>query len=143
MQKGNAITLKYQHDHIEDAVIIYQSGKCIVYLVADEAEHPDAFVKLEFERAQCIRSAATDCSPAIGIYPEKMGVSFIVELTNSNWPVEANQKYTYAGSGLKPREHHYVVSNHDVFHEILANSFSESLVEQGSPEYGVVKYHFQ
>jgi hypothetical protein len=142
MQSGIAIALKFKHDHIEDSVLIYNCEECTVYLIAESKESVESFVKLSFERARCVRSACTDCSPAIGIYPKESGSSFIVELTESNWAVEAHKAYTYAGSQLKPRGRHYVVTNHDIFHEILAESFIESLVEAGSKEYEAIKYYF-
>lgn len=143
MQSGIAITLKYQHDYIEDSVLIYSCDECVVYLVADEGKYLDSFVKLDFERARCVRSARTDCSPAIGVYPKESGASFLVELTESQWPIEAHKRYTYVDSQLKPRGRHFVVTNHDVFHEILADSFTESIIQPSSPEYDIIKYHFK
>jgi hypothetical protein len=142
MQKGIAVSLKYQHDHIEDSVLIYNPHECIVYLVAEEIEHENSFVKLEFSRARSIRSARTDCSPAVGIYPEKVGESFIVELTESKWPLEAHNLYSYSGTKYQPNMRHFVVSNHDIFHEILAESFTEKLVSQGNPEHEHIKSYF-
>ena len=142
MPSGIAITLQYQHDHIEDSILVYSSQECSVFLLADTESDVTSFVKLKFEGARCVRSARTDCSPAIGIYPKDSGASFIVELTDSKWPVEAHNSYTYAGSPLKPRGRHFVVSNHDVFHEILAESFVEHLVEQGDVEYENVERYF-
>jgi hypothetical protein len=142
MRPGVAIPLKYRHQHIEDAVLVYTTHKCAVYLLAENEERAPSFVKLQFDRTRCVRSAGTDCSPAIGIYPSEQGVSFIVELTESKWPAEANEAYTYATSSLKPRGRHFVVSNHDVFHEILAESFSEYFIDQESDEYEFVKKLF-
>ena len=142
MQLGNAITLKYQHDHIEDSVLIFSCEKCSVYLVAAGKKHAESFVKLEFEGVQCVRSARTDCTPAMGIYPKEAGASFIVELTESKWAVEAHELYVYAGSSIQPRGRHFVVSNHDIFHEILAESFSESIIDPGDIEYDFAKYLF-
>ena len=142
MKSGTAITLKYQHHHIEDAVLVYSSQECSVFLLAESEQAAPSFVKIQFEGARCVRSARTDCSPAIGIYPSNLGESFLVELTDSKWPIEAHNAYTYAGSPLKPRGRHFVVSNHDVFHEILAESFSESLIAQGEAEYEFIKKYF-
>lgn len=143
MKSGIAITLKYQHDHIEDAVLLYSSRECSVFLLAVEQEGVSSFVKLTFNGALCARSARTDCSPAIGIYPKESGKSFIVELTDSSWPIEAHKMYVYQDSPLRPRGRHFVVSNHDVFHEILADSFQEQLIEPAHPEYDHVKSYFQ
>ncbi|MEG0936483.1 MAG: hypothetical protein RSE32_13160 [Comamonas sp.] len=142
MHSGIAIPLKYRHNHIEDAALLYTSIYCIVYLLAESIAEAPSFVKLQFEGARCVRSARTDCSPAIGIYPSDPEASFIVELNNSNWPTEAHKSYTYQNSALKPRGKHYVVSNHDVFHEILADTFSESLITEGCAEYEFVKHYF-
>ncbi len=51
--------------------------------------------------------------------------------------------YVYQDSPLKPLGRHFVVSNHDVFYEILADSFQEQLIEPAHPEYGHVKSYFQ
>ena len=142
MKSGIAITLQYQHDHIEDAVLIYSSQECSVFLLAEGEQTTPSFVKLKFEGARCVRSASTDCSPAIGIYPSNPGDNFLVELTDSKWPIEAHNAYTYANSPLKPRGRHFVVSNHDVFHEILAESFEESLIVSGNAEYECIKKYF-
>lgn len=142
MNSGTAITLTYQHDHIEDAVLIYSSQECSVFLLIESEQTTPSFVKLKFERARCVRSARTDCSPAIGIYPSNPGNSFLVELKDSKWAIEAHNAYTYANSPLKPRGRHFVVSNHDVFHEILAESFEESLVVSGDTEYECIKKYF-
>ena len=142
MRSGIAISLKYRHSHIEDGVLVYTSHICAIYLLAESEGIAPSFVRLQFDSARCVRSARTDCSPAIGIYPPESGVSFIVELTDSKWPIEAHEFYTYAGSILKPRGRHYVVSNHDLFYEILADSFSESLVEQDDADYDFIKKYF-
>ena len=78
----------------------------------------------------------------MGIYPSNPGHSFLVELTDSTWPIEAHNAYTYASSPLKPGGRHFVVSNHDVFHEILAESFEESLIVPGDAEYECIKEYF-
>ena len=142
MNSGIAITLKYQHDYIEDSVLIYSCDECAVYLVADNEQNAGSLVKLSFERARCVRSARTDCSPAIGIYPKKSGASFIVELTESNWALDAHKAYVYAGTELRPGARHYVVTNHDIFHEILAESFTECLIEPNSEEYEAINCYF-
>jgi hypothetical protein len=142
VRSGTAITLKYQHDHIEDSVLVFSSQECSVLLLVSADEEIKSFVKLDFDKAMCTRSARTDCSPAIGIYPKEAGVSFIVELTESTWPIEAHKSYVYADSNLKPRGRHFVVSNHDVFHEILADSFTETLVENGDDMYQEICRHF-
>lgn len=142
MRVGVAIPLKYQNDHIEDAVLVYTSHSCVVYLAQQTEGSAPSFVKLEFERARCVRSARTDLSPALGIYPLDPQKSFLVELTDSNWANEAHRAFTYDGSTLKPHGRHFVLSNHDVFHEILADSFSESLVLKGETEHEFIKNYF-
>lgn len=142
MQSGTGITLKFSYDYIEDSVLVHNCQDCFVYLIADQIAHKDSFVKLKFRGTICVRSARTDCSPAIGIYPKKSGVSSIVELKDSKWPKEAHALYTYSDSRLKPRGRHFVITNHDIFHEILAESFTESLIHPGDSEYDFIKQHF-
>ncbi|MFO1094020.1 MAG: hypothetical protein U0992_12020 [Planctomycetaceae bacterium] len=139
---GRAIPLKYRHDYIEDAVLVFSCGECSVFLIQDAKVESPTYVELVFQRAKCVRSARTDCTPAIGIYPDQVGSSFIVELTESQWPIEAHKAYVYATSPLKPSGRHFVVSNHDVFHEILAESFSEGIIGPGDSRYGFVTQLF-
>jgi hypothetical protein len=88
MRSGIAISLRHQHAHIEDAVLIYTSQHCAVYLLANTHAAALSFVKLKFEGARCVRSASTDLNPAIGIHPTELGVSIIVELTDSTCPLK-------------------------------------------------------
>jgi len=140
--KGQAILLRYQHDHIEDSVLVFSCEQCSVFLVQDATVDSPTYVELRFARTKCVRSARTDCTPAIGIYPDQEGASFIVELTDSQWPIEAHRAYVYATSPLKPCGRHFVISHHDVFHEILADSFTETLVRPGDSRYTFVRQLF-
>jgi hypothetical protein len=142
MSLGKAIPLKYKHDHIEDGVLVYSSQECSVYFLSSAESAEISLIRLQFEDACCVRSVRTEFSPAMGIYPADHEASFIVELTDSNWAVEAHEAYTYRGSTLKPRGRHFVVSNHDLLHEILAESFTETLLENGSVEYDFAKMYF-
>lgn len=143
MPKGQAIPLKYQHDHIEDSVLVFSCGQCSVFLIQDATVDSPTYVELTFDRTVCVRSARTDCTPAMGIYPDQAGASFIVELTESQWPIEAHRTYVYATSPLKPRGRHFVVSNHDIFHEILAESFTEAILRPGDSRYDLVTHLFK
>lgn len=143
MQSGVALTLKYNHDYIEDSVIVFSCNRCSIYLRAEVKQFPSSFVKLQFDGVQCSRSARTDCSPAIKVCSKEPGASFIVELIESNWPAEANKSYVYAGSSVKREYRHFVITNHDIFHEVLAETFTESIVQQGDLEYEFVKILFK
>ena len=138
MVAGKAITLKYQHDHLEDSVLVYSCSECSVYLVAALEGDQLTFVKLKFQDVQCVRSARTDCTPAMGIYPETPGASYIAEITDTRWPLEARKAYVYATSSQAPTGRHFVVSNHDIFYEVLAESCSESLVKPSGGGYQAV-----
>jgi hypothetical protein len=140
--KGRAIPLKYKHDYIEDSILVFSCEKCSVFLIQDATVDSPTYVELRFDGTMCVRSARTDCTPAIGIYPDQAGASFIVELTGSQWPIEAHKAYVYATSPLKPRGRHFVVSNHDIFHEILADSFTEAIVRPGDSRYALVSQLF-
>jgi len=142
MPKGQAITLKYQHDWNEDAVLSFSCNKCSVYFIQDVDSSQPTFIELRFHKTQTVRSARTDCTPAIGIYPEDLNACFIVELTDSTWPTEARKAYIYADSPIKPSGRHFVVSNHDIFHEILAESFTELLLKPGDSGYEFAKTLF-
>lgn len=142
MASGKAITLKFNHNYIEDSVLVFSCGECSVFLIHEFSSNQPTFVELRFQSVMCVRSARTDCTPAMGIYPEQSGVSFIVELTDSPWAVEAHKAYVYPRSSLTPSGRHFVVSNHDIFHEVLAESFTESLVRPGDSNYEFAKSLF-
>lgn len=139
---GIAITLQNNYDHIEESVLIFSCEECSVYLLAKSKLSDHSFIRLEFRDVQCVRSARTDCTPAMGIYPKNPSDGFIVELTKTNWPSEARKAYVYSTSSIEPRGKHYVVSNHDIFHEILAESFDETLIVKGNANYDYVKSLF-
>ena len=139
---GIAITLQNQYDYNEDAVLILSDHKCSVYLLADSNLEDESYIQLGFQGVQCSRSARTECTPAMGIYPKTPSDSCIVELTKTNWSAEVREKYVYATSSIEPRGKHYVVSNHDVFHEVLADSFSEKLIKKGDENYDFIKSLF-
>ena len=142
MAKGKAAILKFKYNYIEDSILIFSSDECSVFLIHELNSNQPTFVELKFQRVKCVRSARTDCTPAMGIYPEESGVSFIVELTESSWAVEAHKAYVYSSSLSSPRGRHFVVSNNDIFHEILAESFIEDLVGPKHPKYDFVKALF-
>lgn len=142
LKTASAIDLQYQYKIVEDSVIIFDSEKCVVYLIAEESAHGKAIVKLEFIRAKCVRSARTDCAPGIEVKSKNSGNSFIVEIIDSSWPVEANDNYRYSSSAAQSYGKHFVVRCHDIFHEVLADSFEQSLVVLGEHEYEIARLHF-
>ena len=139
MSEGHAIPLQHQFDWNEDSVLVFTTHGCSVILQAVLPDEASGFIILEFEGALCVRSASTDCSPVTGINRPSDASSWVTVLDTSNWDDEAHRAYRYIGTPKSIQRRHFVVSNHDVFHEILAESFSEHLVEATSQDYEKIK----
>ena len=142
MANGYAIELENDFEWNEDSVLQFTTHDCFVVLLG-KSEEEQSYILLEFHNALTARTASTDCSPDIGIHSEVPGKSSISVLTNSDWDNEAHKKYTYSGTPKRRSRKHYVVSNHDLFHEILAESFSERKVALGDPGFEQIEAIFQ
>lgn len=133
MADGKAHVLNNKFAYNEDSILIHGPSACSVFLISEESP-TTKYIEIRFNSARCARSASTDCTPAIGIYPESNEpVSFVAELTSSKWIPEAHKSYTYGGTAPWEEYKHYVISNHDVFHEIIAESFEEYAVLENNP----------
>jgi len=140
MSRGNAIELENKFDWSEDSVLLYTTHGCTVILQGEYEDIKDLyFVVLDFSGVRTIRGASTDCTPAFGIQPKNIGASFVAEIYESDWDNEAHLKYTYSGTPKSRELKHFVISNHDVFHEILGESFDERKVSQGNTEFEMIK----
>ena len=141
MSEGIAHTLTHKYDLYGNSIVVHTTNLCSVYLLGEteESESP-YYVALNFEGVKCIRSVRSDCRPGLGIYPEDERKSYIVELTNSTWASEAHSSYTYEGTPFTDEKRHFVIHNHDIFHEILGTSFIEKLISEGSEEYSCLLY---
>ncbi|RBP44678.1 hypothetical protein [Arenicella xantha] len=136
MSNGIAINLENKFAFNEDSVLIYTTHGCKVILQGDVDDGDNHyFIILEFFDVISVRSAATDCTPAFNIDSKKVGVSFVAELTNSQWDDEAHLSYTYTGTKKITNRKHFVVTNHDVFHEVLGKSFVEQKISRTSKDY--------
>ncbi len=140
MSNGYAVELKAKFDWNEDSVLVFTTHGCTVIQQGkvEEGEVP-FFILLKFNGTKCVRGASTDCSPDFGIHPETRGASSISVLTDTEWDEDAHNEYTYIGTPKDTVRKHYVVSNHDVFHEILAESFTETKVTHGDPNFESIK----
>ena len=108
-----------------------ETVSCIYFFVWDSAD----IGKLEFD-AKAYRSVRTDCNP----YMTKE-FSFLVEVVGSDWPSEM-ENWVYMDSRNAPwfleakkRAKHYVVAGNDIYHEFLADEFSEEYLSENSEEY--------
>ncbi len=140
MSNGIAIELKNKFAFTEDSVLIYTTHGCTIILQGDvDDDENHYFITLEFSDVISVRSAATDCSPAFNVDSKKIGVSFVAELNKSQWDDEAHQAYTYTGTTKITNRKHFVVTNHDIFHEVLGKSFVEKKISRTSKEYQPIR----
>lgn len=138
MGKGVCLELKNNFAWSEDSVLLYTTHGCRVILQSLKAGEFNGFIILNFKGVSCVRSAATDCSPAFDVKPDKAGVSYVAIL-DSNWDDEAHEKYTYIGTPKYLERKHFVVTNHDVFHEILGESFEEIFISKKDERYDFIE----
>jgi hypothetical protein len=110
-----------------------ETTSCVYFLVHDS----DDLGKLTF-KAKSYRAVLTDCNP----YMNKT-FSFLLEVAGSEWPMEMD-KWVYLDSRnaswfleSKKRVKHYVVAGNDIYHEFLADGFSEEYLVKGCEEYQV------
>ena len=143
MSKGYAVELNNKFAWTEDSVLVFTTHGCLIILLGEYRDDLEAyFVLLDFKSAQCVRSASTDCSPSVDIYSDNKEASYISVLTDTNWEEEAHSNYAYSGTPKLTERKHYIVSNHDIFHEILAESFSENKISIEDPMYENVRSYF-
>lgn len=129
MSSGYAIELKNNYAWSEDSVLLFTTHGCQIILLGDYESEQDAyFLLIDFNDAKCVKSASTDLCPDMLIEPENIGAKYISVLTDSNWDDEAHQMYCYKGTPKNTIRKHFVLSNHDVFHEVLAKSFTETKI---------------
>jgi hypothetical protein len=145
MITGKEFKLSNNYDWTEEAIIIFGHLKCDVFLFVEEASRPPSILKISFNHAIAIRSARTDCSPGLKFKEEtekvEAGASCVLELFNSKWPEQALKSYTYGDFPFE-LSRHFVVESHDVFHEILADKYTENLIKSEDKEYVFAKSLF-
>jgi hypothetical protein len=143
MKKGYAVELKNKFAWAEDSVMIFTThGWQVILLGEYDDDSEPFFILLDFQGAMCTRSASTDCCPDMHICGENFDASYISVLTESSWNEDAHKKYRYRGTPNDIVRLHYVISNHDVFHEVLAKSFTETRITKIDENYNTVKSCF-
>ena len=117
----------------QDAATSVAAGRCDLYFFVEDS---DEIGKLSFERAWACRFAWTDCVP----YRDAL-FSFLLEVRESDWP-EQMDSWVYLHSrqeqwflDAKKKAKHFVAAGNDIYHEFLAEGFTESYLKKGSAEY--------
>ena len=143
MITGKEFALSKKYDWNEEIIIVFGFQKCSVFLFVEEESGTPSFLQLTFNDVLCIKSARTDCNPGLGIEIEKVevGISCILELFNTGWAEEAHKSYRYIGTPFTNKQH-FLVAAHDVFHELLASSFTENVIGNQDKDYGFIKSLF-
>ena len=120
-----AIPLEFWQDPQGDVILIYSEHECSVYFACWlTAGEPAAFIgHLSFDHALCVRSFHREFSPYQVSNP---GNSENLRVPDSELVREhlayRQRHYSHLPTSLVV-PNHYVVSGHDIYHEILAVGF--------------------
>lgn len=109
------LPLEFWQDPVNEVLLLYSDLRCSIYFPCwtDSREPADFLGYLEFENASAVRSARREHPPYR--VPDHDHHSYILEIPHSAWV------YT-------PEARHFVVMGHDVYHEIVAASFTATTI---------------
>ena len=128
MKEAKVIPLEFWQDPQEDVILIYSERQCSVYFACwCAAGMPADFIgHLAFEHASDVRSSWRE-HPPYRIPQNERHHSYILEVPDSDWVREyvARRNLRAPEVPLQVSDrHHFVVVGHDIFHEIIAASFT-------------------
>jgi hypothetical protein len=127
MKDALVIPLEFWQDPVNDVILIYSERQCSVYFACWEAAGvPADFIgHVSFEHASDVHSARREHPPYR--IPEHGYHSFILEVPDSDFVRQyvtfRNLRSPLSRISTSDR-HHYVVIGHDIYHEIVAASFT-------------------
>lgn len=129
--EATIIPLKSWQDPQGDIVLIYSEHECSIFFGCwvSSGEPADYICQLSFERAAAVRSFDREFIPYR--LPEHTFHSYILRVPDSDLQREhiAYRRQHYPHFPYDPTEHsHFVVTGHDIYHEILATGFSETTI---------------
>jgi hypothetical protein len=125
------IPLKVWQDPQGDVVLHHSRDKCAVSFACWEAagEPADYICQLKFDNAWAVRGVSSEFLP---YEYEAHHRSCIYEVVDSKWLAQESelrgQSYPEWRASDRKEYHHYVVSGHDNFVEVIAASFEEQIV---------------
>jgi hypothetical protein len=127
MSQVTVIPLEIWQDPQSDVILIFSERECSVYFGCWSAagEAADFIGRLSFQRASAARSFSREFLPYS--LPKHEHHSFILSVADSEFIREhiAYRQKHYPDSRVNPHDRvHYAVAGHDIYHEILADSFT-------------------
>ena len=130
MTRANVIALKSWKDPQGDVVLVYSERECSVFFPCwlENREPADYIGYLSFEHASAVRSFDREFLPYR--LAEHNQHSYILTIPDSDMVREhvAYRKSAYPQWPSRPTPTHFVVVGADVYHEILAASYTESII---------------
>ncbi len=125
------IPLDFWLDPQGDVILIYSEHECLIYCACwiSAGERADFIGQLSFERGRGVRSYRREYLPYD--LPKRGFHSSILQIPDSDLIREhlAYRKKHYADTPSTQRvPNHYVVTGHDIYHEILAYGFTASTI---------------
>ncbi len=124
----NIVALEFWQDPQSDVILIYGEWECSVYFRCwSSAGIPADYIgHLSFDGAQAVRSFPREFLP---YQIRQSGRSYILQVEDSD--LARNyvdyRKLHYPQYPLQ-KTTHYVVAGHDIYHEILATSFTAARI---------------
>jgi hypothetical protein len=125
------VPLRSWQDPQGDVLAVYSERDCSIYFGCwiEFGEPADFICQLSFQGAAVVRSYRREHLP----YPTPTHApsSFILRILDSDLlkEHEAYRKKFYPNACLDPSQYsHFVIIGHDIYHEIIALSFSENTI---------------
>jgi hypothetical protein len=123
--EATIIPLQFWQDPQGDVILIYSEAECSVYFACwADAGEPAGFIgHISFEHAAAVRSFARESLPyRIASHNSH---SYILQVSDSDL-VREHIAYRQSHYPHFPgrEQQHFVVTGHDIYHEILATSFT-------------------
>jgi hypothetical protein len=138
MAEVTVIPLDFWKDPQGDVILIFSEYECSVYFGCWSAagEPADFILQLSFQHASTARSFNREFLPYR--IPKHEARSYILSITNSEFIDDhfAYRKLHYPQSRVDDHKRvHYVIVGHDIYHEVLAASFTVTKIsKQGITE---------
>jgi hypothetical protein len=131
MAQVTVIPLEFWQDPQGDVILIFSEHECSVYFGCwSVAGEPADFIgHLSFRDASAVRSFGREFLPYD--VPRHEHHSYILSIADSDFIREhiAYRKQHYPSSRVDALNRvHYVVAGHDIYHEILAGSFTATKI---------------
>lgn len=131
MIKAESIPLEFWQAPQSDVILIYGESECSIYFSCwqDRATPADYLGHLSFDGASAVRSFPREFTPYQAINPLRSSVLRVPDSDLAKNHIEY-RKRAYPQWPIKNETNlsHYVVVGHDIYHEILAASFTANRI---------------